>query len=609
MPKKWLSPFEVETPKGCEGWQEMYPSYYLFSEERKDFENNRAWYCDALHHPEPMAPFDLILPECWQIALSQYNSRIFPAPAAMGIDHRLINGYIYISPNPITDEELINRRKEQFIERTRYYYENWEALYRIWKKKIISLINELKDIEIGTLPEIENEDMVKDAIGVSSGYNLLVKYNRLIENMFKAWQYHSEFANIGYASYLAFMTFCKSAFPEIDEQTAARMISAIELDVLKPDGELRKLAKLSLQLNVDDKIIGMVDSESTPEKILNELREDENGRLWVESFEKARDPWFYFSVGMGNFYHKHRAWNDDLTIPLRAIADYIKMAKRGESIDRPFDELRKQRDEITKGYRELLSSIEEKDTFDQLLKTGRTSFPFLENHVFYVEHWHHAIFWNKIRDIGKLLVENDFLENSEDVMMLHHSEIRQLLFELVTSWSVGSPARAPYYLPEKIKRRKDILERLKEWTPLPVVGKMPEVITDPYIIMMWGITSERLDTWSEQEEEGKVKGAAGSPGIGVGVARVIRSIDKLNEVKEGEVLVCPATSPSWGVIFTKINALVTDTGGIMSHAAIVAREHNLPAVVGTGKGTSIIKTGDKIKVDGNTGIVEILERA
>lgn len=606
MSKRWLSPFEVETPAGCEGWEQMYPPYYLFSEARREPEEQRAWFCDALHHPEPMAPFDLILPECWQIALSQYNSRVFPAPAAMGIDHRLINGYVYISANTISDEDLIQRRKKAYIERTTYYYDNWEALYRMWKKKMLGLIQELRDTEIKPLPEMESEDMVKDAVGVSSGFNLLVNYDRLIQSMFKAWQYHSEFANIGYASYLSFIDFCKSKFPEMDEQTAARMISAIELDVLKPDEELRTLAKLAMELGLGNRLVQLVESKAPPAEILNAAKREENGPSWVDRFEKARDPWFFFSVGMGNFYHKHRSWNDDLSIPLTTISDYVQKLQHGESIDRPFQEMREQRDEITIGYRDLLDSAEEQDIFDQLLKTGRTSFPFLENHVFYVEHWHHSIFWNKIREIGKILTEEKFLDEPEDIMYMHHNEIRQTLFELVTSWAVGSPALSPSYLPDKVKRRHELLDRLSDWTPLPVVGKMPKEIYDPYVLLMWGITSERLQTWGEENAEGKIKGAAGSPGTGTGVARVIRSIDKLHEVRAGEVLVCPATSPSWGGIFSKIAGLVTDTGGIMSHAAIIAREHNLPAVVGTGTGTSQIRTGERVRVDGNKGIVEKL---
>jgi pyruvate,water dikinase len=78
-------------------------------------------------------------------------------------------------------------------------------------------------------------------------------------------------------------------------------------------------------------------------------------------------------------------------------------------------------------------------------------------------------------------------------------------------------------------------------------------------------------------------------------------------VRAGEILVCTITSPAWAPIFSKIKATVTDIGGIMSHAAIVSREYGLPAVVGTGTATSTIKTGQRIQVDGSSGVVRILE--
>jgi pyruvate,water dikinase len=77
-------------------------------------------------------------------------------------------------------------------------------------------------------------------------------------------------------------------------------------------------------------------------------------------------------------------------------------------------------------------------------------------------------------------------------------------------------------------------------------------------------------------------------------------------MQDGEILVCPVTNPSWGPVFGKIRATVSDIGGTMSHAAIVAREYGMPAVVGTGAATKRIKTGQRLRVDGNTGVVTIL---
>jgi len=82
-------------------------------------------------------------------------------------------------------------------------------------------------------------------------------------------------------------------------------------------------------------------------------------------------------------------------------------------------------------------------------------------------------------------------------------------------------------------------------------------------------------------------------------------IDDLSTVQPGEILVCPITSPSWAPVFTKIKAAVTDIGGMTCHAAIVAREYGLPAIVGTGYATKAIKTGDKLKVNADEGVVTI----
>ena len=78
-------------------------------------------------------------------------------------------------------------------------------------------------------------------------------------------------------------------------------------------------------------------------------------------------------------------------------------------------------------------------------------------------------------------------------------------------------------------------------------------------------------------------------------------------MQQGEILVATVTAPSWGPIFGKIKATVTDIGGMMSHAAIVCREYGLPAVTGTGSASTTIKTGQRLRVDGTKGTVQILD--
>jgi pyruvate,water dikinase len=141
------------------------------------------------------------------------------------------------------------------------------------------------------------------------------------------------------------------------------------------------------------------------------------------------------------------------------------------------------------------------------------------------------------------------------------------------------------------------------------LGAVPDVIDDPAIVMLWGITRESLDTWLSAgtgPDSDEIKGVAACRGVVEGTARIIKSVEEMSRLKQGDILVCQITNPTWAPIFDKIAAAVSDIGGSMSHAAIVAREYGLPAVVGTGNGTTRIRDGQRIRVDGGRGIVTLL---
>src|SRR5262249_47043498 len=104
----------------------------------------------------------------------------------------------------------------------------------------------------------------------------------------------------------------------------------------------------------------------------------------------------------------------------------------------------------------------------------------------------------------------------------------------------------------------------------------------------------------------QLTGMAASPGQVEGIARVIRSPDELGDLKDGEILVTPITAPSWAPVFSKIAATVTDIGGRMSPAAIASPQYGLPAAPPPGSGSSTIKTGQRLRVDGTKGEVTIL---
>jgi pyruvate,water dikinase len=156
------------------------------------------------------------------------------------------------------------------------------------------------------------------------------------------------------------------------------------------------------------------------------------------------------------------------------------------------------------------------------------------------------------------------------------------------------------------QRRAQRTEAQRLHPPNWIGTATPSQLAFPYLVN-WGYP-ERF--YQQQARDGeKITGIAASPGQVEGVARVVKTVDEFDDVADGDILVCQMTNPAWVVLFTKIAGLVTDTGGTTSHPAVLSREFGIPAVVGTSVATHRISTGDRIRVDGTTGEVDVLERA
>lgn len=128
-------------------------------------------------------------------------------PPAYGIEQRIVNGYLYITPVPVSSEEWMGQRVEVFLRRAGHYYENWGSKFSTWKTKMEAVIKELEELEVPSLTRLDDEEVVTEGRGISRGWRLLSAYDRAIENMFVAWQYHFEMLNIGYAAYLNLFQF------------------------------------------------------------------------------------------------------------------------------------------------------------------------------------------------------------------------------------------------------------------------------------------------------------------------------------------------------------------------------------------------------------------
>lgn len=600
-----LRPSEVEIPSSCEGWEELYAYHLPFGEDRRARDDGRFWFREELHGSEPLYPFDALAVECAAVAFSQVSSRFFVIPPSQGAEIRVLNGYLYVALNAVTDEAELARRTELFARRGGYYYEHWDELYAGWVQRVEGELDRLDALQVPELAEFEDEALVTGGRGLGSGHALLASYDALLAGLDRIWQYHCELLNLGYGGYLVFFDVCRQAFPGIADRTVAKMVAGIEVLVLRPDDELRRLAALALQLGVGPSVKGAAGEA----ELRAGLWGSEQGRHWLADFDATKDPWFNFSTGNAAWYHDHRSWRDDPALPIATIGRYIERLEAGEEIARPYDAIVAERERITAEYRALLPE-EMRQKFDESLQLARTVFPFIENHNFYIDHWYMTRFWNKVREFGALLASYRFLDDRDDVFFLRHDEVRAALGELRQFWSagcVGTP-RGPVHWPALVARRREIHRAMRAWQPPPALGvEAAESLVDPVGIMLYGVTSERVQAWLDGAGSADgLTGATGSPGVAQGIARVILHPDQLPELQPGEILVAPSTYPSWTPVFGTIAAAVLDTGGVMCHAAIVAREYGLPAVVGTGLATTRIKTGDRIRVDADNGVVTVL---
>jgi phosphoenolpyruvate synthase/pyruvate phosphate dikinase len=226
------------------------------------------------------------------------------------------------------------------------------------------------------------------------------------------------------------------------------------------------------------------------------------------------------------------------------------------------------------------------------MKAAQKAGAWSEDHTYYCELYCQGIGRWITREIGRRFAEAGVVDDPEDVQFLIADEIEKAMIPM-----------------GKVKLHRYVNQRKKEWegylkgTPKPFYGNIERVQEmvrkDPTISVSTSAPIVR------EELKADLYGAASAPGVAEGVARVIMTEDKLADIKPGEILVAPGTSAPWTPAFEIIKGLITDGGGALCHGVIVAREYGIPAVTGCLEATRKIKTGDKVKVDGNLGVVYI----
>jgi phosphohistidine swiveling domain-containing protein len=558
------------------------------SETEKDF----FWVYDDLHIPHPVSPMFFDIGGWWLSC--DHMFRRFGTPFAVDWLAKNVNGYVYTTAVP-ADPDL-------HIEGTEY-----SSRYQARVPKDVSFAQNMGAYLDTVLPVYGEHfaDWWRD---------------RLVPEMQRNFAYLEE------------------QLDRADEMTLAETATLLEdaIDIHDRHWKIHwmlNFAQLSATLNlraVMEKVRGGVDEE-----LLGRLQNSASDRnwdsieaLWRMKNEVRDDPELRALFGAGDAkaiaaalresergrrfideritpYQRefgwHAVWSHEFIFPtVREEMEPVLELVRGY-LETDYDyptAIEAMRRDIEAASREILDGLEG-EAHEEMRAANATNLrmaPLTPDHHFYIDQGANAHVRLVLIAIGGKLVEEGRLDKPDDVLFLRYNELRML---------IGDPAALDART--LVAQRRAERDAARQRKPRNWVGTVtPSQLAFPYLVN-WGYPERFYQEASADTTT--VKGIAGSPGVAEGVARVVLTTDEFDAVADGDILVCQMTNPAWVVLFTKIAALVTDTGGTTSHPAVLSREFGIPAVIGTSTATHTIRTGDRIRVDGSNGVVTILEPA
>ncbi len=375
-----------------------------------------------------------------------------------------------------------------------------------------------------------------------------------------------------------------------DTARTLTLLAGLSLTSVAPAKQLAELAQLAMSSPAIRQLLANVD-ETTPGKL------------------SGVDPAFAGAFTRYLESTAHRAVRFDVLDPnlaerpdllLQLVADQMTS---GFSHEQAAGLAQRRRDEATNEARVTLASHTraDRDRFEQALARAREAYPTMEDKTWHTQAVQTALLRYLGLEIGRRLVIRGQLLGDEDVFFLEVHEARSALFDGADlremarlrkgqrAWALANPGPLVYGDPPSEKPPFHLLP--------PAARRVNEAVT-------WGF-AEFLRHRPGATRPGQITGTPASPGRYRGPARVVMGEHEFSKIRNGDVVICPTTSPVWSIVFPSLGALVTDAGGILSHPAIIAREHGIPAVVGAGNATRVLRDGQFVTVNGDTGEVEI----
>ena len=574
------------------GKQAVLGSFYgddAFPVEWNEGERDLFWIFDDLHIPNPVSPMFFDIGGWWLTC--DHMFRRFGTPFASDWIAKNVNGYVYHAAVPADPSMTVESSEYQARYAARVPRGEWAGGIGAYLGAVLPHYAEnfLDWWRDRLRPEIErNFAFLDDALDRDpSLVELAVLLEDAIDIHDRHWKIHWMLNFAQFSATMALNGTIAEVKGEVDPTLVGRLQSSVEdrnWDAIEALWQMKEEIKQDAELS-------SAFSGETAGPVLRSLQESERGRRFLaERLDPHRKEFGNKAIWSHEFVYP--TWRESPAPMIETIRAYL-----ATDYDFPAT-LAAVANDLDAAKRELLEDVPEGEAREKLERALELSLrmnPLTPDHHFYIDQATNAYARLVLVAIGRLLVAADVLDDPEDVMFLRYNELRVLIGDhhsLAAKTLVGD---------RRDDRQRSFAVRPPEW-----IGTATEAqLAFPYYTL-WGFPEKFHRKHAERSDA--IHGLAGSPGAVEGIARLVTSVDEFDQVKDGEILVCQMTNPAWVVLFTRIGGLVTDAGGVASHPAVVAREFGLPAVVGTSVATKLIATGDRVRVNGATGLVEVLER-
>jgi phosphohistidine swiveling domain-containing protein len=551
-------------------------------------EKDLFWIYDDLHIPQPVSPMFFDIGGWWLSC--DHMFRRFATPFAADWIAKKINGYVFTAAIPADSSILVDSTEYNARYAARVPRDpNFPAQMGPYLGAVLPVYgtNFLTWWRERFRPEIERNFAYLDAYDYSnrSLAELAIHLEDAIDMHDRHWKIHWMLNFSQFSATLGLQGAMQEIRGSVDQELFGRLQSSVED---RNWDSIDALWKMKNQIKANTELKKAFEGDTATD-VSNRLRGSAAGRAFLDKeLANYQQEFGYKAIWSHEFVFP--TWKENPAPIIEAIRGYLET---DYDYPKTINAIKK---DLESAVGELLDGVKG-DQLQKLkgaLDLSMSMSPLTPDHHFYVDQSTNAHVRLVLVAIGRRLVEEGVLHDPEDTIFLQYNELRRLL---------GDPKA--FAAKPVVSKRRDEREAAYEVRPREWVGTATKVALDFPYNGLWGFPDKFYR--KPPAATGAIHGLAASPGVVEGPARYVHSLDEFDQVRKGEILVCQMTNPAWVVLFTKIIGLVTDAGGTTSHPAVVSREFGIPAVVGTSVATQRIKTGDRIRVNGTTGVVEILK--